>query len=491
VREPGAWRKFIAGWKSAYTTYMPSYHTGNEIGNRVLAWMADVSIRSWMKSGRMMRVVRGRGAFERSAAAGRGVKYEDTLSDADRELLKEAELAEKHGALRSGLHNEITHNRGQQPGRGRRFSERRESQARLSVWIEARKQGLSPDEAADMVNKFLIDYGDLTQFERRALRRLSGFYTWTARSIPLHAEQLITKPGKYANVEKLRQNIGNATTDQTEQERQQGMTDAVLKGYPFVVGKRAIGLGLSQTLLNEFPTAPTPEGMKAWKEELDKFAWGNLNPIPRAIIESRTGRNVVTKAEIENEQRPLVSAPAWVQYLPEALKKPLGVTPPKGKGQGGQGFTDPKTGRASWAWNGKKDWAYDQLMLGFIGQAAAVANSGRSQATKEQAIGSIVGAKIDPLDKVMTERASVQAGRADLTALKRARGVLNQQGINADHPTPEWRRLNEAINKAEPKAKKPKAKKPGGGFGKGTASGSSNFGKGTASQNSKFGKGGF
>jgi hypothetical protein len=371
----------------------------------------------------------------------------------------------------------------------KRWNLNRENTMRLVTFKAGLDRGLSPADAADAANKFHIDYGDLTDFERRALRRLTGFYTWTARSIPLHAETLVTRPGKYATVEKLRQNVGNATTGQTEQERQEGMTDAVLKSYPFVIGKRAVSVGSPQTLLNLLPSDVSKEGMKAWQEEMSKFAWGNLNPILRNVIEGHTGQNVVTRAEIENKERPLVAAPAWVQYLPDDLKKSgmLNVTPPKGKGSAG--FTDPKTGQATWGWNGKADWKYDQLMLGFMGQLAALANSGRSPATKEQAIGSILGAKIDPLNATMKERAGAQANRGTLEKLKRARGILNQQGVNAENPTAEWKRLSAAINKLEPK-KPSKARKKKGGFGSGGGGGASGFGRGGASSASGFGSGG-
>jgi hypothetical protein len=50
-------------------------------------------------------------------------------------------------------------------------------------------------KVGDKVRKFNIDYGGLTDFEKKAMRRVIPFYTWMRKSLPLQAQLLFTKPG--------------------------------------------------------------------------------------------------------------------------------------------------------------------------------------------------------------------------------------------------------------------------------------------------------
>jgi hypothetical protein len=56
-------------------------------------------------------------------------------------------------------------------------------------------QGYSPARAAQEVNKYQFDYGNLTRFEKDVMRRLVPFYTFASRNIPLQLETLATRPG--------------------------------------------------------------------------------------------------------------------------------------------------------------------------------------------------------------------------------------------------------------------------------------------------------
>jgi hypothetical protein len=53
------------------------------------------------------------------------------------------------------------------------------------------------DEAAARVRKFNIDYGDLTEAEKK-LKNIFPFYTWFRKNVPLQLELMFTRPGVQA-----------------------------------------------------------------------------------------------------------------------------------------------------------------------------------------------------------------------------------------------------------------------------------------------------
>mgnify|MGYP003113513518 CR=1 FL=1 len=83
---------------------------------------------------------------------------------------------------------------------GRTISRRTENQARMVNYIGNLKQGKTPDEAADLVNKFLFDYNDLTRVQKVWLRSLIPFFTWNQKNMLLHAELMETNPTYYAQM---------------------------------------------------------------------------------------------------------------------------------------------------------------------------------------------------------------------------------------------------------------------------------------------------
>lgn len=66
---------------------------------------------------------------------------------------------------------------------------------RISPYIEARLQGMSPAAAARKVKLAQVDYSRLTSIERNAFKRLIPFYSFTRRMIPQVFKELIEKPG--------------------------------------------------------------------------------------------------------------------------------------------------------------------------------------------------------------------------------------------------------------------------------------------------------
>ena len=176
-RKTNAFLKVQGAWKGLVTIGNPSYWVGNEFGNRIMAWQGDVGIRSWRRSQKMLDAWVTRNNWAKSPERARGVKLEDyakrskTLGRVGKDehmfMIREVELAEKHGALSVGQRQELDALTGRRGGNLRNASDRRENHTRMMSWIEARAQGMTPERASRWVNKHHIDYNDLTPFEHK------------------------------------------------------------------------------------------------------------------------------------------------------------------------------------------------------------------------------------------------------------------------------------------------------------------------------------
>lgn len=88
-----------------------------------------------------------------------------------------------------------------------------EDYSRLLHFAAAIKQGQSWSEAADTVNKFMIDYSDLTPFEQNTLRRVIPFYTWMKKNTALQVENILQNPGRYQMYAKAINSMENSNED--------------------------------------------------------------------------------------------------------------------------------------------------------------------------------------------------------------------------------------------------------------------------------------
>lgn len=75
---------------------------------------------------------------------------------------------------------------------GAKFNTAVEGVSRVGLFIGLLRDGVSPEEAAKLVKKFLFDYGELTTIEREGFKRVMLFYTWLRKNTALQLEMLMT-----------------------------------------------------------------------------------------------------------------------------------------------------------------------------------------------------------------------------------------------------------------------------------------------------------
>lgn len=105
-------------------------------------------------------------------------------------------------------------------------SEKREDFARVTHFIDAMQKESAlgrgtldeiSERAAKRVKKYNFDYNDLTDFERRTLRRAVPFYTYMRKNMPLMLETFATRPGRLAVVPKAEKALQQLLGERNEE----------------------------------------------------------------------------------------------------------------------------------------------------------------------------------------------------------------------------------------------------------------------------------
>lgn len=84
----------------------------------------------------------------------------------------------------------------------RKWTEDTNNWTRFAGYLHQLGEGKSFTGAAAQVKKFYFDYFDLTPFERKVMKRVMPFYTWTRKNIPMEVEALMKRPKDFAVVQK-------------------------------------------------------------------------------------------------------------------------------------------------------------------------------------------------------------------------------------------------------------------------------------------------
>jgi hypothetical protein len=433
-------------------TMTPGFHARNLVGDAQMGYLAQPGHRMPVNVAQAGRAVRRLNKVEVTESKTlRPVALTDaTIKVAGKPRNVDDFLAEaqKQGVIRSGYIGRELREQGKGMGRTtriggkataaghrvNRWMQNREDLMRLATYKHGLDSGLKPSEAADLSLNTHIDYGDLTKLERTTMRRVAPFYTFSARALPIHAKALVTKPGKFANIEKAREEASLATGLNLQQDQNN------LKGYearqaPFILKlggvKTVLSDSLPLTLLNEIPTKADAG---AYLSELSQFAAGMLSPIIKDPAELYANRSFFFRSDIQNQQRPLVAAPDWVSAIyknDRGLAKKLGITPD---------YFDKKTGRKVWGWNGKSDYFAKAIpgLPNLLQQLTTSGTNRRGQGEVAKIIGGLTGVKAQPLDPA---GAMIEALYPKLNQVTAQMGALNQQGVKAANATAEYRRL--------------------------------------------------
>jgi hypothetical protein len=446
----GKWKRIATG--------TPGFHIRNMVGDTQMAYLAQPGQklpRNTVAAGRALKRQTQREATQRRGfrpagrtdkairLAGARVNLDDFLDDAVRSgVIRSGQVGRELEEFRHGSSAAVKlRPRDLRTGKfisaGRalnRAFQNREDLMRLSTYKYGLEQGLSRREAADLSMAFHIDYGDITSFERVFARRAAPFWTFTARALPIHVRALVQKPGKFAAIEKARQETAQAFG--LRPNWQEDLPEYKQRAIPFgiKVGGRGVALdaALPINLLNELPTTLA---LGDYGAELRKFLLGLSSPAIKIPYETEANRSLFFRRDIQSPDYPLVAAPSWASKLPAPVRKRLGIV---------DDYVDRKSGKKVPGWPGRVDYYFKAVPgLPYLFNQLATEGSLRSGREGWMKVPSALGVKADPIDPVTTRIFELLDKSRELNTKINALGQRGKKGGRASQ-SPEVRALHAA-----------------------------------------------
>ncbi len=223
-------QKTLNGWNATWASYATNplpfgmgFHSRNAVGNVVLAYMGGLkNPAKFVEAFGMQRDLAG----VRKLMSAKGIDFEEALvehgvSKYNAQMLRDMR---EHGIISSGFFADLDNydierltklksgeksatervgnfiNDNRLIHTNRRIGDVVENNARMALFIDAYEKGGSITAAADRVKKYLFDYGDLTAFEKKYMKSLNRFYTFTRKNVALQLYTLAHDPWKIKSV---------------------------------------------------------------------------------------------------------------------------------------------------------------------------------------------------------------------------------------------------------------------------------------------------
>ena len=185
---------------------------------------------------------------------------------------------------------------------------------RLGVGMDTLRYGGSVDDALSRIAKSQFDYDELTQFERRWMKSIFPFYTWTRKNVPYQLKQIAANPEKYNRLLAAKRNLELGTEE-----------DGVVPDYflePF--GMRLPFSAKGGTVYSA-PDIPfqdlgryDPFQRGGWKKGATNLVSG-ASPLLKAPLEVAFGKQVFNGIPFSGRYQKAPAAISGVPFLMDAL----------------------------------------------------------------------------------------------------------------------------------------------------------------------------
>jgi hypothetical protein len=240
------------------------------------------------------------------------------------------------------------------------------------------------------------------------------FYTFTARNTPLQIRTLLSKPGKFANLEKVREEARKASNVPAGYEKNLRLFEQ--QGLPVPVP------GTGQLL---YPKLPATDLSRLTVKDQGNYLLQMLSPIIKSPLELSQNYSFFFRQPIDEllnspgpggqTARTLKPAPAWlihgIQKIPggagEKILQDLHI----------RQYTDKTSGKRVWGWPAKLDYLVKQTPATSTAfQLGTGLSTSRGQTSGQKILGYLTGLKVAPYSTPQINQQRAQANYAFLQA---------------------------------------------------------------------------
>lgn len=339
----------------------------------------------------------------------------------------------------------------------RQWSQNAEDVPRLATYKGALDRGATRQEAATHMRLYHFDYDELTDIERGIRALFVPFYTYVRRNTPLQLQLLVSRPGKPAAIEKLREEfikygadgedydqeveklrpsleaaveagiISRAEIEALEHGHFEGLlTEPDQRGFPFLGPDGSIQyMPIGITDLNRIPFATSWETLREMPRRQYELAMSLLGPQKLAIELPQNFsfffKNAIYRSGENPEAERWVTAPGWA--------KKIGVPTVK----------QEVDGKVVDAWPSWLDYSFRALgpQAGMLATVGNPATTGRGQKFSDLALKQATGVRRAQFDdrilagligKAAKELGRVAAAQADAGDVPGGKGKIDPQG---------------------------------------------------------------
>lgn len=215
---------------------------------------------------------------------------------------------------------DMTHQKGLLTQVGKSLGNKVENHARALNFLANIKMGKDFRESAEMTEKFLFDYSDLTDIEAKVFKRIIPFYTFMRKNMPLQFEMLFTNPNIYRTYNKVQHEIED-TVPKNQQLKDWEKNRFAYDWFQMPFSTKGKSGGKEPTFWNpNLPLADLGKFPLPTKDFVQSL-FSSSSPMIKIPVELLSNKNVYFNSPISRGIGDTDDAPGYMQALTGGTKE--------------------------------------------------------------------------------------------------------------------------------------------------------------------------
>lgn len=197
-----------------------------------------------------------------------------------------------------------------------------ENSDRAQLFIKSLQRGMSAEQSAARVNKFLFDYADLGRVDQQIIKRFfNPFWTWTRKNLALQAKLVANRPGRWVSPAKFARAMSVEVDGEIKSDIEREYLPKYFSDY-FAI-RLDVAQGISKWLMNvDLPAADLDRIWQGSYRETVMDWVGMIGPQAKTLLEYVASKDLY----LDRERKQFISGTKMypiMASLPESIKRTL------------------------------------------------------------------------------------------------------------------------------------------------------------------------